>query len=406
MISSRNRRQIVLDNDPIIPIVGHANDAIQLGLFTGIFSALKEAMTGPARWFVLPATLVTEMMRGVLALVNYFNAVNRNFSKTSKAILETVKFLVIGLALLASLIGIVSIVAIAPLLFVAALGTNTLYHTVKSLFHAYKLYKETGEEGKKYHAKELNHSLIAAATGIISGLAITFLLIVSLPVTIITSIAAYTAAAVSGLSALWSGYEAIVSYRNRNVNKTIEKVEGLEVPLAADVAIANTPASVVRTHPILVHSSAQARPRLSAYHDDLIKDVLNSVRPQQDLSDLLRMKIDALNKQLEVQSFFQTTKRLEKLKFLENLLSLVNGEPVTISENEVLRTISTPAELLKHIKFRGQLNNVFNSFCSEVGEVQKLFLVADGLFERVRTGNAFLLKTVPDDLLRTTPTLS
>jgi hypothetical protein len=292
-------------------------------------------------------------------------------------------------------------------LFVAALGTNTLYHTAKSLFHAYKLFKETGEEGKKYHSKELRHSLIAAATGIISGLAITFLLIVNLPVTIITSIAAYTAAAVSGLSALWSGFQAIVSYQNRDVNKSIEKVEGLEEPLIADNAVTNTSATVVKSRPVLVHSSAHVQPRLSAYHDDLIKDVLNSVRPQQDLSDLLKLKIGALKQQLDTKSFFQQTKRLEKLKFLEALYSLVNGETVTVTENEEKKIISNPAELLQHIKQKGQLNNVFNSFCSEVGEVQKLFLVTDGLFERMRTqGNVSQMQTVPESLLRSTLTMS
>ncbi len=379
MAATRNRRQIVLDNDPIIPIVGHANDAVQLGLFTGIFAALTPAMTGPARFFVLPAALATEMIRAILALVNYFNAVNRNFTKTAKAVLETVKFMVIGAAILGSLLGVVTIAAVAPLLFVAAIGTNTLYHTAKSLFHAYKLFKETGVEGKKYHAKELRHSMIAAFTGVVSALAITFLLIVSPPLSIVTSIAAIGAAAISGVSALWSGYQAKVSYDNRNVNKTLEKVEGLLTEQSKTVSLTIPPA---KSTPILVHSAMHVQPKLKAYHDDLIEDILNGPHPEQELKNLLEMKIGVLNEQLKENNFFQQNKRVQKRDFLEKLHTLISGHHVVVTDAAVTKTIKSPAELLNHIKETKQLNNVFNSFCSEVGEVQKLFLVADGYFER------------------------
>jgi hypothetical protein len=387
MSSNRNIRQIILDNDPIIPVVGHSNDAVQLGLFTGIFAALMQAMTGPARFFILPVVLVSEFVRVVLASVNFINAVNRNLSKTAKALLEITKMLVIATAIIGSFIGVVGLVAVAPFLFVAALGTNMVYHTTKILFHAAKWATAKGVHGKNYHKKELTHSVVSAVTGAISVAAITLLLIINPAAGVLTAVAAYGTAGIMGASALWSGVQAMLSYRKRDENKLLDPSEGIpQAEVTAEkqeLLLEQKPLTInVESPRPLLRAPILTTPSLEAFHDDLIEEVLTDPNPKAQVLDLLKRKIGVLNQQLQTHSFFQDNQRQQKVTFLKDLHMLVSGQEVLSQHGEELTQINSPTKLLAHVNSTKKINNIFGSFYSEVGEVQKLFLLVDAYFTK------------------------
>jgi hypothetical protein len=387
MASKRNIRQIILDNDPVLPIVGHANDAVQLGLFTGIFAALTQAMTGPARFFILPGALVTEFVRAVIATVNFINANNRNLSKTAKMILEVTKMLVIGTAIIGSFIGVVGLVAVTPFLFVAALGTNMLYHTAKILFHGAKWATADKVHGKNYHKKELIHSTVGAVTGAISVAAITLLLIINPAAGVLTAVAAYGTAAILGVSALWSGFQAMVSYNKRNENKFLDPIEGIpraEVREEKAEHLKEPPIVVVSPHQ-LQRAALHTKPALTQFHDDLIEEVLTSANPQTEILELLANKIGVLEQQLQTHSFFQDKQRNIKMAFLKDLHTLVRGNEALMQEGEdIASQVNSPAKLLAYAESKKTLNNIFGSFYSEVGEVQKLYLLTDAYFTKYK----------------------
>jgi hypothetical protein len=379
MSVTRSNRQIILDSHQTLDAVGYGNDAVELGLFASIFAALTQTLEGPARFFVLPSALIMDCVRGIIALLNLINSYNRNLNKYSKFILEIFKVGAVGTAIIGSLMGVLAIAAITPFLFIGALGLNSLYHAAKAIFYGVKWASAKGEHGRQHHKKEFMSNIVSTVTGIIAVVAITLLLAVKPELGIFKSIVAYGTSVVLGVSALFSGLQA---YR---ANKASEIESDKKIPAAsASIAPDNQLEHTFTIH----HLEQKHKPQLSnrdilnLHPDDLIHHVLALPRPKAKILELLEEKIGILDNAIDSLSFFQTNKRNLKAEFLKHLYSILGGEEAfSVHENT---RIASPSELIAFMEKHHKLHDVFGSLFSEVGEVQKLFLLGDAYFKKFK----------------------
>ncbi len=381
-MSVSSNRQIILDEHPTLSIVGHANDAVELGLFASIFAALTQTLEGPARYFVLPSALAMDCVRGLVALYNLVNSYNRNLNKYSKFILEVFKIATVGTAIIGSLIGVVAIAAITPFLFIGALGLNALYHGAKSFFHGYKWATAKGPHGKEHHKQEFLSNFTSTLTGVIAVIAITLLLAVKPELGIFKSIAAYGTAVALGVSGLYSAMQA---YRAKKAKDKILNERPINAP---SVSVA----PVIKQEITLAHPNNHSRPTkkvifkghlLNEYPDDLVHGLLSLSQntAQTKIKDLLEEKIGVLDHSVDSINFFLNNKRKLKSEFLRHLYTIMAGQeaytgPVTNTR------IASPIALIAYMEKHYKIHDVFSSFLSEVGEVQKLFLLCDAYFNK------------------------
>jgi hypothetical protein len=394
MSKAPSNRQIILDNHRTLDVVGHADDAVELGLLAGIFSALKQTLEGPARYFVLPGVLAMDCVRGIVALLNLINANNRNLNKYSKFILEIFKVGAIGTAIIGSLIGVVAIAAITPFLFIGALSLNALYHTAKCIFHGTKWVTATANDkfGKEHHKKEFTSNLVSTITGIVAVIAVTLLLAVRPELGIFKSIVSFGTAIALGASGLFSALQAYRARKIKEVNYDDKKVEDSTPTVApairVEITLGNKNKLVNKTKAIVTNADI-----LNLHHDDLIHYVLSRPFPLIKIKEMLEQKIDILQNVIDTMSFFQDHKRNIKADFLTHLHTILSGEVAFDKTENTL--IASPAELIAFMEKHHKMRNVFGSFFTEVGEVQKLFLLGDAYFNKFKPE----VKPKADDLM-------
>jgi len=369
--------KMILDSHPNVPILGHANDSAELGLFTGIFSAIPVMLEGPARFLSLPTVLTFDLIRGVIAVWEWFNSFNRNLTRTTKAALEIAKVSIVGTAIIGSLIGVTAIAVVTPFLFIAATGLNALYHGAKVLFHGFKWATSPFAHGRQYHKEQFIHNLVSTVTGIIAVAAITLLIAVKPELGIFKSLVTYATAISLGASALWSGAQAYFSFLKKRDNSISPRVNlennTSDEPrsLASPKPKMETPRPEIKYTPV--------KPNISYHTADLLEQMLALPNQKKFIIDTIAEKIFVLQAQKnDGLNIFQNSKRQNKIDVLLQLDGLMRGESIILPREQ--KRLTTPGELLAYLKDSKQLNVVFSSFFSEVGEVQKIFLLADTYF--------------------------
>jgi hypothetical protein len=379
--------EIILDTHAKTSVAGHGNDVFQLGIFAGIFSAIEQTLEGPLRFFMLPAALMADAVRALFALSTWFKSNNRNLAKTTKVALEVAKLGVIGTAIIGSLIGVAAIAAITPFLFIGAVGLNTLYHAAKAIFHGVKWRTSKGTHAKKHHKEEFLNNLVTTVTGLVVVTAITLLLAVKPELGVFKAVASFGTAAVLGVSALWSAIQGYKFFKNEKAKAAMEKQIGAAADVEKDFSAVKTPTHRITPTPDR-HVSSDFKSEISMHHHDLITkmqgidDVIGDSEQQTYVLNLIEDKIKTLNIERDIGNIFERGKRIEKANVLDQLHDLVKGKDIALLLKGESHIISSVHELLMHLQKTNKIKTVFSSFFSEVGDVQKLFLLADAYVAR------------------------
>jgi hypothetical protein len=368
---------MILDSHPTIPIIGHANDGVELGLFAGIFSDIPVLLESPARFLSLPTVLALNSIRGIIAIWDYLNSFNRNLTRTAKAALEIVKVSLIGTAIIGSLAGVTVLAALAPFLFIAATGLNALYHAAKVFFHGYKWAASPFDNGRKYHKQQFIHNLVSSVTSLIALAAITLLLAVKPELGIFKSVVIYATAISIGVSALWSGAQAYFSFAKKRENSISPQVSMENTAGEEPRSLASPKPKVATLRPEI--KFAPVKPKITYHTADLVEQMLALPNQKDFILEVIAEKVFALQAQKnDGLNIFQNSKRQKKIDVLLQLEGLMKGESIILPHEQ--KRLTTPGELLAFLKESKNLNDVFSSFFSEVGEVQKIFLLADTYF--------------------------
>jgi hypothetical protein len=376
----------ILDNAPLYTNVGAVNDVVQSFLFVHLFTNVTYALQTAAHWFFLPAALAGDSVRAVLGLLNYINARNKNLGRTAKLLIEIVKISIVATAILGTLIGITAIAAIGPLLFIAAIGSNTLYHAALSIFHATKWATSKTPLEASFHRRETGLNLFYTGVGAVFVTTIAVLLAFNPGIALLSSVTAIVAGVTFGLSALAAGVMGYINVKNRAVRKAVDTERDLvqQRNILTPIVLPKQTVGLTRENQGEGETLDLAFvPKLSikTYLPDLINDMkkLSDEEQRDFIVKLISDKNDSLDKEKNNFDFFYPNKQSAKQVALEYLSVIVQGKIVTLDAEPgktpiILRNVD---ELVTWLDKTGKSETVFNSFFCQFGEVQKIFALAN-----------------------------
>jgi hypothetical protein len=386
-------KEVILDERPDLTVLNAANDVVQLSLFGVIFSAIKQTLESNARYFVLPLALAGDAMRACFALADWFNAKNKNLRKTSKLLLELAKLVIVGTAIIGSLAGCVAIAAVTPFIFIAAIGSNTLYHAGLSIFHGLKWVFTKSKAEAAYHKKHFLNNLLGAVTGIAVTTAIAVLLAFKPDLGILNLVIGTVATVMTGITAIVAGLSGYGFYKQRKMQMAVTPVSHHDLKRDVSVTIhtSNNLVNAVLTakneHALmdkrmeeskeeLLPKPIVAAKKIKLFHEDLIADMRSHNADDRKLyvNHVIQEKIDNLVAEQGSLNIFYPDKQKIKISALKMLRHLVNDGIVCTAENTTIESIDGLLDYLKQKNING---TVMSSILRDVGEVQKIFLLTD-----------------------------
>ena len=394
-------REIILDERPELIVINAANDTVQSSLFAVIFSAIRLTLESNARYFVLPMALMGDTIRAIAAVSDWFDAKNKNFRKTFRLFLEAAKLIVVATAIIGSLAGCIAIAAVTPFLFIAAIGSSTLYHIALSFSHGYKWATAKGPEEAKHHKKHFFGNLLGAVAGAAVTVAISVLLAFKPELGIANFVIATVATVMSGISAMVASFNGLSYFRNRKKNMEVSpdlpgndyqphkenshsqvSISLSSIPNGHSHAVANGKVSTKVNdleEPLngeVVDIAIDITDKIDLFHADLINDM----RSQDEANKLnyVNAIIDNKIADLELETgnvnLFYPNKQLIKISALKMLKQLVNDGKIVVDNDTQINSLQG---LLKHLDEKKIRGTVMNSFLKDVGDVQKIFLLAN-----------------------------
>lgn len=372
--------EYILDSSPhVISKIGSANDTLQQILFAHLFSTIQYSLETSARYFVLPSALTGDTIRAVISAIDFFDAKNRNLNKLIRLLLEIAKISIVSTAIIGSLLAVPAIALIGPLMFIAAVGSNTLYQIGQSIFHGVKWARSKTPLEAQHHRKEFGLNLVGTVVGIGFVAVLALVLAFKPEIGIFALVTTTVASTLFGIGALVSAVNGYVNAKNRAVRDGVENDRTARAENTLTVAPSPTIDSTAKVTATLRRDSAEAllpaNTKIKTFHADLIAEM--QALPTEDAKkefvlDLIDSKLDELEGPKRWDLFYRN-KQQRKSDALEHLKSLVNGTAVVLGSI----VITTMAELLAYEKKTSNSGTVFHSMFRDIGEVQKIFAVAN-----------------------------
>ena len=166
LIDGKSVRQYILNEHAVT--AEKSLEAVQSGVFAGIFSALTVLVNGfshTAKVAIFPAGTLVTFLREFQGFKRYKKSKNKNINSRFNVSLGIFSAIAEGIAVGFALLGTVAFAAVAPVIFVCLLSLRFLDHTARALYYGFLCARswKRGETYTKEHAQ--NKKLFIKNTG-------------------------------------------------------------------------------------------------------------------------------------------------------------------------------------------------------------------------------------------------